>query len=228
MFRKVMELWKGKNFVKAVMGDFRQMLDATQEMFTVVCRELLHNQDQPHLRETMYSIDKKVNTWEKDIRKRVIEHLSFNPGDDVSLSLVLMSVVKDAERVGDYAKNLYEVTRLLNKPIERESIPVLFPIEQRIKGLFELTRAAFLDSNLEKAQQCWKIKKEINDECDEIVEHLAKSLRPANEAVCYTLISRYFKRIASHLTNIATSVILPVSELDYFDERLSGESSPEG
>jgi phosphate transport system protein len=221
MFKRVMELWKGKEYIKAVMGYFRQMLDADQEMFTVVCRELLHNQDQPHLRDTMYSVDRKVNSWEKDIRKRVIEHLSFNPGDDVSMSLVLMSVVKDAERVGDYAKNLYEVTRMLNKPIERESIPALFPLEEQILELFRLTKDAFLNSDLHKAQQCWRIKKTLNDECDEIIEHLAKSSRSANEAVCYSLISRYFKRIASHLTNIATSVILPVSELDYFDERLS-------
>jgi phosphate uptake regulator len=39
------------------------------------------------------------------------------------------------------------------------------------------------------------------------------------EAVCFALIARYFKRLASHLTNIATSVVLPLSELDYYDER---------
>jgi hypothetical protein len=33
--------------------------------------------------------------------------------------------------------------------------------------------------------------------------------------------ARYFKRIAAHLTNIATSVILPLTDLDYFDERRS-------
>ena len=41
-----------------------------------------------------------------------------------------------------------------------------------------------------------------------------------NEAVCFTLTARHFKRLAAHLTNIATSVILPLSELDYFDEKI--------
>jgi len=35
--------------------------------------------------------------------------------------------------------------------------------------------------------------------------------------------ARYFKRIAAHLMNIATSVILPVTNLDYFDQRKTDE-----
>ena len=52
-----------------------------------------------------------------------------------------------------------------------------------------------------------------------IIEELAKSNLSTNEAVCFTLMARYYKRIAAHLTNIATSVILPLTDLDYFDER---------
>jgi phosphate uptake regulator len=48
---------------------------------------------------------------------------------------------------------------------------------------------------------------------------LAESELSTNEGVCYTLIARYFKRIAAHLVNISTSVMLPVSQLDYFDEK---------
>jgi len=39
------------------------------------------------------------------------------------------------------------------------------------------------------------------------------------EAVCFTLIARHFKRIVAHLVNIVTSVVLPLSDLDYFDEK---------
>jgi phosphate uptake regulator len=50
-------------------------------------------------------------------------------------------------------------------------------------------------------------------------KELAKSEMSVNEAVCFTLIARYFKRIVAHLVNIATSVVLPLSDLDYFDEK---------
>jgi len=42
-------------------------------------------------------------------------------------------------------------------------------------------------------------------------------------AVCFALIAKHFKRIVAHLVNIATSVILPLSDLDYFDERRKNE-----
>ena len=57
------------------------------------------------------------------------------------------------------------------------------------------------------------------DDQNFIIAKLAKSDLPVNAAVCFTLMARYFKRITAHLTNIATSVILPLTDLDYFDEK---------
>jgi hypothetical protein len=42
-------------------------------------------------------------------------------------------------------------------------------------------------------------------------------------AVCFALAARHFKRIVAHLVNLATSVVLPYSDLDYFDERRKNE-----
>jgi phosphate uptake regulator len=131
-----------------------------------------------------------------------------------------MSVVKDAERLGDYAKNLLEVSGLLEKPVNKDTYMGLFNgIEQEISDLFKQTKEAFIESDENKAAKSWEYQKEIKQRCDEIIRKLARSSLSVNEAVCFTLTARYFKRIASHLTNIATSVILPLTELDYFDEK---------
>jgi len=37
-------------------------------------------------------------------------------------------------------------------------------------------------------------------------------------AVWFALVAKYFKRIADHLVNLATSVVLPYNDLDYFSE----------
>jgi phosphate uptake regulator len=37
---------------------------------------------------------------------------------------------------------------------------------------------------------------------------------PVRQAVIYTLLERYFKRVASHLDNIASAVLNPVSDID--------------
>ena len=75
-----------------------------------------------------------------------------------------------------------------------------------------------IDADEAKAEQAWGIERRIAKSCDKTIERLAQSDLSVNEAVCFTLIARHYKRIVAHLVKIATSVILPLSDLDYFDE----------
>jgi len=220
MFKNLLSFWKGKDFLSQVLEEFKSMLDDSELMFRSVCARLLDGKDEPDLKQSIYDIDKKVNVLQKDIRKRIVEHLALQPTVDVTACLVLMSVVKDAERLGDYAKNLFEITEFLEKPIDRALFSQYFDeVDKDIISLFEQTRQAFIDTNVDMAASAWSHEKTIAKGCDEIVAKVAQSGLSVNEAVCFALIARYFKRIVAHLVNIATSVILPLSDLDYFDER---------
>ena len=66
---------------------------------------------------------------------------------------------------------------------------------------------------------------EYNEDGLEIIKELAVGGMATNSAVCMTLMARYFKRISAHLANISTSVILPVSNLDFFDEKTRQEAN---
>ena len=102
MFRNLLSFWKGKDFLAQVFEEFKSMLDDAEIMFKTACGWLLDDVDEPGLKQKIYDIDQKVNHMQKDIRKRIVEHLSLQPTVDVAACLVLMSVVKDAERLGDY------------------------------------------------------------------------------------------------------------------------------
>lgn len=223
MFKNLLQFWKGKDFLNQVLEDFKNMLEDSEIMFDAVCRRLIENKEEHGLEEKIYDIDKKVNDLQKEIRKRVVEHLTIQPSVDVSTSLLLMSVVKDAERLGDYAKNLLEVVKLLEGPINKEKYFDIFGnIREEISELFKQTKKAFIESDEAQAAKSWKYERDVAKRCDEILKKLAKSSLSVNEAVCFTLMARHFKRLAAHLTNIATSVILPLTDLDYFDERRKG------
>ena len=220
MFKNLLSFWKGKDFLVQVLEDFRIMLDDSETMFEAVCAQLLAGKEKEGLKNKIYEIDKQVNNLQKEIRRRIVEHLSLQPTVDVNACLILMSVVKDAERLGDYSKNLYEVTELLAQPIDRELFSEYFDeLDKKILALFQQTKEAFIDADEDQARSAWEYEKTIAKGCDKIVEQLAQSNLPVNQAVCFTLVARHFKRIVAHLVNIATSVILPLSDLDYFDER---------
>lgn len=225
MFKNLLDFWKGKDFLTNVLSEFGNMLKDAQEMFEMVCQNLLEGRDIPGLEDKIYNVDKNINLLEKDIRKRIIEHLSIQPGVDVPMSLLLMSVVKDAERLGDYAKNLYEVSRITKRPLDKETFSRLFgEMDKTIINMFEDTKKAFIESNEEMAKNLWQTERGVVKKCDRIIEELAKSDLNANKSITFTLMARYFKRTAAHLTNIATSVILPISELDFFDEKRRSEN----
>ncbi|UCD55629.1 MAG: hypothetical protein JSV93_02225 [Candidatus Omnitrophota bacterium] len=226
MFNNLISFWKGKDFLTEVLEEFKEMLDDTKYMFESVCRELIEGKMSPDLKDKIYEVDRKVNRLEKEIRKRIVEHLSIQPTVDVPVSLVLMSVVKDAERIGDYCKNLFEVIDLLDKPLKQERFEKLFNgIDKKILEEFEKTQKAFMESDEEVAKEILYLEREVVKNCEDIVKKLAKSNLSTNEAVCFTLLARYFKRVAAHLANIGSSVILPVSDLDFFDEKLRHEKN---
>ena len=143
MFKNILQFFKGKDFLNQVLEDFKAMLDDAEEMYQCVCKKLIHNEDSPGLKDKIYSIDKNINEREKDIRKRIVEHLAIQPSVNIPTSLLLMSVVKDAERLGDYSKNLYEVTTLLTNPIDPNTFKNLFGnIDNEILDFFKQTKDA--------------------------------------------------------------------------------------
>jgi phosphate uptake regulator len=221
MFNNLLSFWKGKDFLSQVLEEFSKMLSDTEEMFVSVRRKLFEGTDEPGLKDRIYEIDQGVNRLERDIRKRIIAHLSVQAGVDVPACLVLMSVVKDAERLGDYAKNLFEVTEMIQGPLDHQLFTELFgDLDAKILETFKKTKQAFIESDEHIAKEILNLEGDIVKRCDAAIATLAKSQLVTNAAVCLTLIARYFKRTVAHLTNISSSVILPISDLDFYDEKL--------
>jgi phosphate uptake regulator len=220
MFKNLIQFWKGKDFLSQVMEDFKVMLDDSEMMFKSSYAILVENKKEPGLEDQIIKTDKRVNSLQKAIRQRIIEHMTAQPSVDSPACLLLFSVSKDAERVGDYAKNLLEVSRLLENPIDKEKFNLLFEdIDKEVVSLFQQTKDAFISSDEKKAAGTWDTQIKLKRKCDGIVRSLAKSDYSVNEAVCFTLIARFIRRMSSHLTNIATSVIVPLTELDYYHEQ---------
>ncbi|MBW2408552.1 MAG: hypothetical protein JRF72_02055, partial [Deltaproteobacteria bacterium] len=182
MFNSLLSFWKGKDFLSQVIDDFSKMLDHAENAFTMVSRALLENDQPANLKDTVYQIDKKINRLERAIRQRIIEHLTLQPSVDTSMCLCLMSVVKDAERIGDYIKNLFEVIELLANPIDIGRFETYFNnIDKDILTLFKDTKDAFIQEDDDKAKSTFQLESKLVKECDEILVQLAKSDLSTNE-----------------------------------------------
>ncbi len=222
MLREILRAWRGRNTLALMLDQFDQMLTHDAWMFKQATDTYWHKLDWHVVQDPLYGRDRQVNALERSIRREVVRHLTVHPGKDVVACLILMSVVKDAERIGDYCKNIFEVGKMFRH--ENSAPTYLDPlreIEGEVMRLFDQTREAFRESNEHLAREIQKGVGQAGKRCDHLIEkllHQDDSLS-SDEAVSYGMMARHMKRIAAHLSNIASSVIAPVENLDFMDER---------
>ena len=162
----------------------------------------------------------RVNQLERLIRKEVATHLSLPTSrTDVPYSLVLMSLVKDVERIGDYAKNLSEVSDLRSDPlVEDEITESLGAIRQEVERSFKALSGVFKASDRERAVELIRAGRDVAQRCDDLVVRIARSNYDAATATSLALATRYYKRIGGHVLNVLSSIVMPIHKIDFYDE----------
>ncbi len=130
-----------------------------------------------------------------------------------------MNVVKDGERLGDYIKNLHEVGEMMPEKAQHELLQKYLEKPTRtISELFVQTREAFAQSDEAVAGQLIKTAKAEGRSHEELIRKITKSDLQTHEAVCLVLVLRFYKRLVGHMSNIASTVVMPVDMIDFYDE----------
>ncbi len=216
MLRSVIALWKGHSFMKRVVEEFGEMLSDAEFVFTNAWEVLVARAALEAVRQPLYDRDIAVNKRERQIRRSVLEHLSVNPGQDVSGCLAMMSLVKDAERIGDYAKNIFDLAVIMSEtPGKMQHLDELSRIQSGIAGRLLRLKSAFVESDEEVAQEILKGYASLKENCNAVLQSVFSEDLPGREAVATALISRYLKRINSHVSNIASGIIYPLDQIDF-------------
>ena len=208
-------------------NEFDEMLSGGQWMFGKV-RSILDGRTPPaEAREEIFLRDQEINELLRSLRLNLVTHLSVNRNADIAACLALMSIAKDAERIGDYCKNIFEVTEhgdLAKVNAKYQSRVAALPGE--VEEIFGLVRTAFGESSPKQAKVAIKAADAIRNTCDKIGQDLLEDDAEisTHDAVSLSLQTRYFKRIASHLANIATAVFGRIEELDFRKPPKNNES----
>ncbi len=118
----------------------------------------------------------------------------------------------------DYCKNIYEVGKFFRSPwAHPEYVTPLNSIRENIQKLFEPVQMVLKNGDTAEAREIIGIAGNVSKQCEVIIQQLLSTHEefPADEAVAYVLLARHYKRVAAHLSNIATSIVSPVPLLDF-------------
>jgi len=220
MFRELLDAWRNTDPLKDMYAKLLEMLETGQWMFDRCWEAAKQGKVEAAVKEDVYRRDIEVNRAERAIRRRIVEHLTMQPGVDVATCLVLMSVVKDAERIGDYCKNVLEAAELEAAPLTGCAFyDSCARVYNDVRSLFEKTRRALAESDVTLGHEVIEEERGIVACCDTIVERLAADDLPSRKGVPWALVARHLKRIAAHLGNMASGLVMPLHKLDYYDEK---------
>ncbi|MBN2296131.1 MAG: hypothetical protein JXM70_27115 [Pirellulales bacterium] len=211
-------------------SEFGQMLDAGRHVFDTAANAFLGGTDLEVIRNDLFSTDKRINKAERQIRRELVVHASIHGASEFPACLVLMSIVKDAERIGDYAKNLFDLAELSPGRPSGDQLALLVELKDDISRIMATCREIFDADDEEHAKELILEADRIENRCDEEVRKLIRQGAQDSMSTTYVLTFRYFKRVASHVRNVASSIVQPLHKLDFTSKIVKqgqAESNPE-
>jgi phosphate transport system protein len=224
MLKEIMAAWQDGSLMRDAVTKLAEMIGNAEFVFNHGWETCVGQTVVEEIRNTVREHDKAVNRGERDIRRMAAEHLTINPGQDVSGCLALMLMAKDAERLGDHARNLYDIGVAL-EGCGRE-LPIFDKIEPIAKGLSDLLpqlRQAILESDETRTHQILERYQELKKEIRTASDALYASSMETRTAVSAALLLRYLRRANAHLGNIASGIIFPLENIDFVSRGLREE-----
>jgi phosphate uptake regulator len=223
MLKRLFSVLKGEYPLEQASGRFHTMLELAREMMLEADAMFWGKELTPDERTALYEKDVRLNKLQRQVRKAVITSLSGPTPSDVPYGLLLMSLVKDIERLGDYAKNLTEVAGMThpqgNRILPEDEITgELRQISEAVMQLAREAQSVYSGGQRERARELTVQGRGIAKRCDRLVMRVAQSEYSAALAVDLTLSVRFYKRLQGHLLNLLSSVLMPLHKLDYYDE----------
>lgn len=220
MLQELLSIFRPGNPLKEMGEQFAEMLRLTRDMTISAGKIFFREETSPEARTAIFKQDIAVNKLERSIRKMVVAHLSVGNTQHLPYCLLLMSQVKDVERLGDYAKNLAEVPDIFTGDFPENGILAdLREIRAEVENAFSATAEIFGRSDRERAMQLIYTGKDMAKRADGLLGRIAQAGHESAPTTALVLGTRYYKRVGGHLLNVLSSVVMPLHKVDYYDEK---------
>ena len=174
---------EGLEGLERMRTEFGNMLDAGRHVFDAAANALLGGTDLEVIRQDIFGTDAQINESERQIRRSLVVHAAVHGSSSFPSCLVLMSVVKDAERVGDNAKNIFDLAELRTSELEGSMKADLVRLKDRISQLMAGCRVTFDSQDADEARVLIRKAEEIEDHCDDQISQIIRDDEQTDESL---------------------------------------------
>ena len=220
VFKDLVNIWKSEDSLSQAWASSNEMLTLSHVMFTDAI-DALRSGEKNKVIKSIKQRDTDINEYHRDIRKKVVTYYSISKDvTNIHSGLVLINMVVDIERVGDYTKNILDLAKHYPEKLISENISDdLRVIERAVIGRFGDTIKAVEKMDEEIAEDLIKsYRNDLGKLSDNLVAcSISGDLQIGEEhkASSMVLYARYLKRIGAHLKNITSVVVNPFESVGY-------------
>ena len=167
--------------------------------------------------EEVYKVDHEIDQKERDIENLCMRLLLQQQpvAKDLRQVSSALKMISDMERIGDHASDISEITIAL---ADQPYIKKLEHIQQMAKETMIMlvgSIEAFVDKDLEKANEVIKRDDVVDDLFDkvkkELIQMIHENADKGEQAADLLMVAKYMERIGDHATNISEWVIFSIT-----------------
>lgn len=210
-------IFRDADQLETVESQLAEMLASCQDAYQLATAATFGERDAATAGEELLALDKDINRTERAIRRELLVHGTVRGAEvDQGLMLTYMSVAKDIERIGDKCKDIWELAEMGANLSLGEDADELAGHRAHVSELIAWTLDAFTTEDAEKVHELIQTINADADHYDSHVVQFVTSELPSRFAAPRALFYRYIKRLSRHLSNILSSVVMPVDRLDFY------------
>lgn len=222
-------IFRDADQLETVESQLAEMLASCQDAYQLATAAAFGERDATAAGEELLALDKDINRTERAIRRELLVHGTVRGAEvDQGLMLTYMSVAKDIERIGDKCKDIWELAGMGANLSLGEDADELAKHREHVGKLIEWTLDAFTTEDAEKVHELIDTINSDADHYDSHVVQFVTSELPSRFAAPRALFYRYIKRLSRHLSNILSSVVMPVDRLDFYRREKALDAEEEG
>jgi phosphate uptake regulator len=220
LFNDIIKIWKSDSLLSQAWDDSISMLKFSNDIF-IKSVDSFNSHDSVDEVKALKKEDRKINDYQMTVRRKVLTHFSLETNSrEVPNGLILVDMVVDIERIGDYCKNISDLTLMKEAPIDYgELADEITAMEQEVKSRFTSTIQVIENQDEDLARSLIDNYKEmVSSVSDKIVSGIVSGdvkLDSHSKSASLVLYARYLKRIGAHLKNITSTVVNAYDRIGY-------------
>ncbi len=194
------------------------MLGDARHSFDLASTVILSGADAAAIGADIEATDDRINKAEQALRSELVVHVSVRGGGDIGLVLGYTLLLKKIERIGDQAKNIFDLAADGVSLSGSDDIDEFVARRQEISQMYVEAADLLASHDAAAAKQFLARSLEVNEACGAKVREYMHSDQPGSWAVPRAMLYRYWKRIVANLGGIVTAAIEPLQNIDYLDD----------